>query len=39
MEPAAFWSKRSRVLVCKHMVDGASVGPDDVTRKWTTMLS
>ena len=39
MEPAAFWSKRSRVMVYKHMVDGALVGPDDVTRKWTTMLS
>ena len=39
MEPAAFWSKRSRVLVHKHMVDGALVGPDDVTRKWTTVLS
>ena len=30
-EPAAFWSKLSGVLTCKHMDDGALVGPDDLT--------
>ena len=30
-EPAAFRSKRSCVLVYKHMVDGALVGPVDAT--------
>ena len=30
-EPAACWSKLSGVLTCKHMDDGALVGPDDLT--------
>ena len=27
-EPAAFWSKLSRVMMCQHMDDGVLVGPD-----------